>query len=140
MYKGGAMGTISEIRTLGQLGYEGPLMTQCSRAIDEALKEIKMVDPEQLMEYIRGLIDGIFVSEVEAILTGSADCFCAARLVLKHGELLVLVPWLRQYDEGACICLYRKGDVVDFEIEMVLVQLIEIIQFNGHNNEQEYLM
>lgn len=134
------MDTISGIRTLTQLGYEGPLMTQCSRAIDEILKEMKMVDPGKLMEYIRGLVDGIFVEKVEEILAGSANCFCAARLVAKHGELMVLVPWLCQYEQGACICLYRKDDIEELEIDMILVQLIEIMEFGEQNNEQEYLM
>lgn len=134
------MDSTAGIRALTQMGYEGPFATQCSRAIDEEVKRAELVDPKKFVRYAMGLVDNIFVFEVEELLAGSADCFCAVRLVLKHGEVLLAVPWMRQYKEGACVCLFQMGDVGDFEVELVLAQLITIIQFGEEKNNQGYLM
>jgi hypothetical protein len=134
------MDSTAGIRALAQLGYEGPFATQCSQAVDEELKRAELADPKKFVKYALGLVDRIFVFEAEEILTGSADCFCAVKLVLKQGEVLLAVPWMRQYREGACMCLFRMGDVGVLEVELVLAQLIEIIQFGEEKNDQQYLM
>lgn len=134
------MDSTTGMRALAQLGSEGPFATQCSQAIDEEMKRAQMADPKKFVGYAIRLVDGILVVKVEEILSGSANCFCAVRLVLKHGEVTLTVPWMRQYQQGACICLFRKGDVGEYEIELVLAQLIENIQFGEQGNDQKYLM
>ncbi|KKU42234.1 MAG: hypothetical protein UX58_C0003G0159 [Candidatus Wolfebacteria bacterium GW2011_GWB2_46_69] len=116
------MAEIRAIDTLGKMGYEGPFTTECSRVIDELLKESR-------------------VTKAEEILSDGVECLYAVRLILKHEEeLLVLFPWPKQYEQGACIALYQKGAIDELEIDMILVQLIELIELGEIKNEQKYLM
>lgn len=133
----------SEEMTIGDLGYEGPLETQCAREVDKmlfAMMKRQATNAETIMSCLRQLRDRIFVFEVSEVLAQSTDCFCAAHLMLKNGEVIVAVPWLGQYEAGACFSIYRKGVVDDFEIEAILAQLIELLEFSEAPNTQLYMM
>ncbi|AKM78654.1 MAG: hypothetical protein UX49_C0044G0005 [Candidatus Wolfebacteria bacterium GW2011_GWC2_46_275] len=135
------MAEIRAIDTLGKMGYEGPFTTECSRVIDELLKESREMYSGKLNEYMPILADNIFVTKAEEILSDGVECLYAVRLILKHEEeLLVLFPWPKQYEQGACIALYQKGAIDELEIDMILVQLIELIELGEIKNEQKYLM
>lgn len=134
------MGTKEKIQGPALPGYEGPFATICSQAIDEELQKSEEMYSGKLIEYMQKLVDRIFVFEVEELLDEAASCFCSARIKTKHGEFIVVVPWPLQYRNGACIAIYHKGQIEDLEIDVILAQLIEIIQFGECKNEQRYLM
>lgn len=131
------------LRVLTDLGYERLIVTRCSRAIDELLPTMmrrQAMDAVSILESIRELKDGIFVLETHEILAESSDCFCAVWMRLKKGEMIVAVPWLAQYEQGACLSVYRKGEVDDYEMELILSQLIERLELVSAPNAQIYVM
>lgn len=130
------------VLALKELGYEGPMETRCSRVIDGVMAEImeaQAMHAVSILESVRGLVDNVFVFEAQEMLAESDSCFCAVWLRLKHGEMVVEVPWLAQYQQGAHMGVYRKGSVDEFEIELILAQLIGQLEFARTPNTQAYM-
>lgn len=127
---------------LKDLGYTGPMVTRCSRAMDEILPDamqLQAMCAVSILESACELVDGVFVFEAQEMLAESGDCFCAVWMRLKNGEMVVEIPWLAQYQQGAHIGIYHKGKVSEFEIELILAQLIGQLEFMNAPNTQTYV-
>jgi hypothetical protein len=111
-------------------GYGGPIATPGTLEIDEMVKRKWVTSGASLVALMTQLIDMILVCDVSDIANGSDDYLGVMHISLRFGEIVMVVPWLHQYDEGGQICIYRKGDMEVMEIDAVLVQLIEYVEVN----------
>ncbi len=109
-------------------GYGCPIATPCTQEIDEMIRRKWINDGALLIMLMRRLIDRVLVFGVSDMTEGSPDYLGVMRVHLKQGEIVMVVPWARQYDEGGQVCIYRKGNVDVLELDLILVQLIEYFE------------